>query len=158
MPAASRRWTTTPASSPRPPRSAPAATWTRPEKLALGGAGGVRAYPTGEAAGSEGALLNLELRRRVGERWTLVGFYDIGRTRSYKANSDAAGQPLTAQPNAYTLQGAGVSAGWQGASGLDLKAALAHRIGSHPAPAPSGADQDGSRQRWQLWLTAGMPL
>src|SRR5262249_40951483 len=36
------------------------------EKFGLGGPFGVRAYPTGEATGDEGLLVNLELRRDVG--------------------------------------------------------------------------------------------
>jgi hypothetical protein len=48
------------------------------ESFVLGGAGGVRAYPQGEAAGSEGWLGQLELRYTVGNATPFV-FYDSGR-------------------------------------------------------------------------------
>ena len=35
------------------------------EKMSLGGSTGVRAYPSGEANGDQGYVLNLELRQRL---------------------------------------------------------------------------------------------
>lgn len=55
------------------------------EEFFLGGANGVRAYPQGEAAGDEGVLARLELRKRLGtvRGFTVEGmaFYDAGRVR-----------------------------------------------------------------------------
>ena len=50
------------------------------ERFGLGGAQGVRAYPSGEGYGDEGALLQTELRIRAGY-FTPYGFYDAGWVR-----------------------------------------------------------------------------
>lgn len=51
------------------------------EKISLGGATGVRAYPQGEASGDSGYLLNVELRYPLGYGWEALGFYDRGNVR-----------------------------------------------------------------------------
>lgn len=51
------------------------------EKMLLGGAGGVRAYPQGEASGDSGSLVNLELRRALAGRLEGFGFYDHGHVQ-----------------------------------------------------------------------------
>jgi hemolysin activation/secretion protein len=48
------------------------------EDFVLGGPTGIRAYPTGEAAGDRGWLTQLELQRRYGD-YTPYLFYDYGR-------------------------------------------------------------------------------
>jgi hemolysin activation/secretion protein len=48
------------------------------EDFVLGGPTGIRAYPTGEAAGDRGWLTQLELQRRYGD-YTPYVFYDYGR-------------------------------------------------------------------------------
>ena len=48
------------------------------EDFILGGPSGIRAYPTGEAAGDRGWLTQLELQRRYGD-YTPYVFYDHGR-------------------------------------------------------------------------------
>jgi hemolysin activation/secretion protein len=48
------------------------------EDFILGGPTGIRAYPTGEAAGDRGWLTQLELQRRYGD-YTPYMFYDYGR-------------------------------------------------------------------------------
>lgn len=48
------------------------------EKMLLGGAGGVRAYPQGEASGDSGTLVNLELRHALAGGLEAFGFYDHG--------------------------------------------------------------------------------
>ena len=51
------------------------------EKMYLGGATGVRAYPQGEVSGDIGYLLNAELRYPVGHGWGALAFYDRGQVR-----------------------------------------------------------------------------
>lgn len=50
------------------------------EGISLGGATGVRAYPSGESAGDEGWMLQTELRLSLGA-WAPFAFYDHGRVR-----------------------------------------------------------------------------
>jgi len=124
------------------------------EKFYLGGSYGVRAYPGSEAGGSNGELINLELRARLPSNFSVTGFYDWGQVTVNKDN-DVNG---AAQVNRYSLRGAGVSAGWIAPFGLNVRATWARRIGSNPNPTPSGADQDGTLHKNRFWLTANLPF
>lgn len=114
------------------------------EKLYLGGAQGVRAYPANEAGGSLGNLLNLEYQHQLpvgNNKLTLAGFYDWG---DVTINKDSA---YTSALNHYQLQGAGLWMGSSVQSGLgqtELKLTWARRIGHNPNANSSGLDQDGS--------------
>lgn len=121
------------------------------EKLFLGGASGIRAYPSSEAGGAEGELLNLELRWRPGGGVTLTAFHDWGRVRVNKDNSLAA-----AAPNGITLKGHGLAAAWQTPWDVQMKATWARREGSNPNPTAAGLDQDGSLIRDRFWVTTGL--
>ncbi len=121
------------------------------EKMYLGGAGGIRAYPSSEAGGSEGWLGTLELRQRLEHNVTLSGFYDYGWVRVNHNNSVAT--PAT--PNGYSLKGYGVAAAWQPALGVDIKCTIAQREGDNPAALASGADADGTKKITRIWISAG---
>ena len=124
------------------------------EKFYLGGAYGVRAYPSNEGGGSEGQLFNLELRARLPNNVNVTGFYDWGHV---KVNHDNAfpGAPAL---GSYSLKGAGLSVGWLASFGLNLKATWARRIGDNPNPTLAGTDQDGSFRKNRFWLQASMPF
>ncbi|MEI8033389.1 MAG: ShlB/FhaC/HecB family hemolysin secretion/activation protein [Chlorobiaceae bacterium] len=123
------------------------------EKMSLGGPGGVRAYPGGEAAGDNGQLLNAELRYTLplSPAWgglQLSGFYDAGHStlnhdRYSNDVSNAAGI------NDYWLQGAGIALSCSVAERGSLRASWAHVVGSNPAANPE-AESDKSR----FWLQA----
>jgi len=122
------------------------------EKFYLGGASGVRAYPTNEGGGSDGYLLSAELRRYLPYDLSLSGFVDYGHVKQFIEN---AGQ-LTAVNN-YDLKGYGASLGWQGPHNTNLKLTWSHRIGENPNPiAATGKDQDGSLNVNQLWFSASI--
>lgn len=116
------------------------------EKMGLGGVGGVRAYPGGEAYGDQGYVLNLELRRNLPAfaalpgQLQLVGFADTG-TVKLNRNQWSAGD------NRRTLSGAGVGLTWTGANALLVKAYYAHKLGN--AAATSAPDKAG-----RFWLQA----
>ncbi len=120
------------------------------EKFFLGGANGVRAYPSSEAGGSSGQLLNLELRYRLPQGFTLTGFYDAGQV-TVNTNNNFANAPAL---NDYALKGAGLALAWQGETGWSFKATWARRIGDNPNPSATGTDQDGSLVTDRLWLSA----
>jgi hemolysin activation/secretion protein len=122
------------------------------EKFYLGGANGVRAYPANEGAGTEGQMLNLELRERLPANFQLDGFYDWGHVTVNRNNSFSGAATI----NNYSLQGAGLALGWQGPFGFSAKATWAHRLGHNPSPTASGNDQDGSLVRNRVWLIAGL--
>ena len=126
------------------------------EKLYLGGATGVRAYPSNEAGGSLGTTLTTGLRQRLNQAFTLSAFTDWGRIQVYSNNAKAAGGELTSL-NTQTLKGLGLSVNWRDTQGRELSATWSRRQGSNPAANPStGADSDGTRTLNRLWLSAAL--
>ena len=119
------------------------------EKFNLGGESGVRAYPSGEGGGSEGQMLNVEVRARLPSNFNLTGFYDIGSITVNQNNAITGAAAL----NSFSLKGVGVSVGWIAKFGLSLKATLARRLGNNPN-AINGNDQDGSLVQNRFWLRA----
>lgn len=93
------------------------------EKLILGGANSVRAYPQGEASGDSGYLLNLELRRPLGRGVSALGFYDSGQVR---INHSPWGGQLS---NTRTLAGYGLGLNYDSAA-LSMKAFAAWKDGT----------------------------
>jgi hemolysin activation/secretion protein len=126
------------------------------EKFYLGGASGVRAYPSSEGGGSLGQLLNVELHWQLREGVNLAVFYDYGRVVVNTHNDFSGANAL----NDYGLQGAGLTLQWRSTSGLAMQATYARRIGDNPNPittdANRGADQDGTLYRDRLWLAASL--
>jgi hemolysin activation/secretion protein len=124
------------------------------ESFFLGGSTGVRAYPTNEGRGSQGQLLMLELRARLPQGFSWVGFYDWGRVVGYPHNNFNG----ASEPNTFTLKGYGMSVTWQTSKGTTLKSTLARRVGINPNPTSNGADQDGTLVKNRLWLSASLPF
>lgn len=128
------------------------------ERLYLGGASGVRAYPTSEGGGSEGQVLTAELRQQLASDLTLTGFYDHGHVKAYKNNAYADGSGSLnsgSSPNDFTLKGYGLSLGWNASAGTELHATVARRIGTNPlASTSTGLDSDGTLKQTRLWLNA----
>ena len=124
------------------------------EKFYLGGSSGVRAYPSSEAGGTLGQMLNVELRWQLPEGWNVAGFYDHGRIRVNKYNNYSGASSL----NALALKGAGMALGWRSSAGLSLQGSYARRVGTNPNPITTevnrGADQDGTLRLNRVWLTA----
>ena len=124
------------------------------EKFYLGGSGGVRAYPSNEGGGSEGKLLNLELRWRLTQGYNLTGFYDYGHITINPNNNFIGATAL----NDFSLKGVGMSLVWQSEKGPSVKATWSHRVGNNPNPTNTGNDQDGSLLKNRFWLTASFPF
>jgi len=126
------------------------------ERLYLGGATGVRAFPASEAGGATGRTLTLELRQRLDTTLTLTGFYDYGHITVNKHNANASNGNAISAVNAYALQGYGVSLAWQDSRGTELKATLAKRSAANPNADPTtGMDGDKTKSTTRLWLSAG---
>lgn len=109
------------------------------EKMSLGGAHGVRAYPQGEASGDTGWLATLALRYALAPGWQVSGFGDAGQVRMQH-------RPWHAGPNHSRLGGAGFGLLHTGQD-WSLDTALAWRLGSRLA---SSAPERSPR----LWLKA----
>lgn len=118
------------------------------EKFSLGGATGVRAYPSGEASGDEGALLALESRTDV-TGWLdglpgqlqLIGFLDAGTVSLNKNPWDDT------TSNRRVLRGGGLGVNYVAPGNWVLKAYYAFKWGTEPAT--SAPDVPG-----RLWVQA----
>lgn len=110
------------------------------EKLPLGGAGAVRAYPQGEAPSDRASLLTLELQYPLGAGWQLVGFYDA-------AVGYGNEQPLSGvgASNRRSLSGAGLGLNWAHADGWSARFFYARKL--HGGPATAEPDRSS-----RLWL------
>lgn len=106
------------------------------EKLSLGGAYGVRAYPQGEASGDEGWLANLELRYALTEAWQLAAFVDHGEVRLNK-------EPWSDEDNHRSLSATGLGATWN-ADGWQVHAIAAWKLGN----AEPQSDVDRTPRVW----------
>jgi hemolysin activation/secretion protein len=99
------------------------------EKMELGGAYAVRAYPEGEAYGDQGYVATIEARLALGKwaalpgRLQLIGFVDVGEV-------EYARNPWIAGPNRARRSGAGAGLDWTGPNGLEVKVTYAHRLGN----------------------------
>jgi hemolysin activation/secretion protein len=102
------------------------------EKMQLGGANAVRAYPEGESYADRGFVLTLEARytwpqtNSVAGQVQLVGFIDSGAV-TFSRNPWATGA------NTRKLSGAGVGLNWSVGDSFFVKAFYAHKVGSEPA-------------------------
>jgi hemolysin activation/secretion protein len=91
------------------------------EKFSLGGASGVRAYPSAEAGGDEGYKATLELRHSFTPGWQGTLFYDWGEVNINKRPFGAPGST-----NQRALAGAGVGLN-ANVGAVQLKTSLAWR-------------------------------
>jgi hemolysin activation/secretion protein len=121
------------------------------EKFNIGGSNAVRAYPAGEASGTQASLLTIELQRDLDwnkQAYKFSAFYDLGDVTKEKAS--------TSSTNAYKLQGLGL---WLGASypnkwgQSQWRVTWARRLGSNPG-ASNGNDSDGTYYLNRFWFSA----
>ncbi len=111
------------------------------EKMELGGAYGVRAYPEGEAYGDQGYVATLEARLDL-KPWTgalpgrfqLIGFVDGGEV-------DFAHDPWFTGPNQARRSGGGIGVNWFGGDDLVVRASYARRFDDQVST--SGPDERG---------------
>lgn len=111
------------------------------EKMELGGAYGVRAYPEGEAYGDQGYVATVEARWTL-DAWTrplpgqfqLIAFVDAGEV-------DYAKDPWFTGPNHARRSGGGLGANWFGPHDLSVRVAYARRFNDQIST--SGPDHKG---------------
>lgn len=124
------------------------------QKFYLGGPTGVRAYPSSEGSGSEGYLLNLELKKDLPFNLTGSIFYDQGYVRQNVDNFDASGVVINAL-NTYKLKGYGLEFSWRGPLKTNVFFTYAKRDGTNPNRVQNtGKDQDGTLYKDIFWLRA----
>ncbi len=130
------------------------------ERLALGGPQGVRAYSSGEGAGSQTQLWRLEWvahKPLMGSGAKLAAFWDAGRSQRLKFKSEASSQG----PNDGDLYAAGLWVSGQGPGPLGMlswQLTWARRLGENPWADAAGRDPDGSQGRDRWWFQAVQPF
>lgn len=102
------------------------------EKLTLGGARAVRAYPAAEAPSDDGVIVSGELRVFINPAWTVFGLYDWAKGWLRK-------RPDPGADNTRVLDGAGVGLYFNDPKLFTLKATLAWR-GRGPPQSETGND------------------
>lgn len=115
------------------------------ERFSLGGANGVRAYPSSEAAGDQGWLATAEFRYNMpisnGSLWQLTAFYDAGGSELEKNPTQHT------SPNHRLISGAGLGLNYIIPGNYSIKAAYAWRTGSEAPQA------DTTFGRGHFWLS-----
>ena len=101
------------------------------EKLSLGGANSVRAYPEGEAPVDEGYVITVEARLpfaipKIAGQWEAAVFADSG-------SGNLSTDPIAGQANRRTLSGAGFGLNWWVGRHFYLRTNYAHKLGSEVA-------------------------
>ena len=126
------------------------------EKLYLGGATGVRAYPASEVGGSLGLTTTTGLKQRLDPAFTLNGFVDWGRVQVYR-NDLGLGGTVLSPVNGQSLQGKGLSLNWKSTEGHELALTWSRRHGANPAAnRVTGADSDGTYRLNRFWLSGAL--
>ena len=123
------------------------------EKLILGGVSGVRAYPTGEAVGDAGLILNAELQREIVPQWVGSVFIDYGYIQLHKspwANWEAGNPNIR---NKYSLSGGGVGVTWAPNPRIVARAILATPFGSNPGRDVNGRNSENTRDGTRVWAS-----
>ena len=121
------------------------------EKLYLGGSSGIRAYPSNEAGGDEGWMLNLDLTKNLPYGFSLSYFYDIGEIKQHDSLYTGWQGNSTAE-NKYRLEGTGIAAGYTN-NGWSGKLSLAYKVGDNPnASITDGTDNDGTNKDPRVWV------
>ncbi|MFN3536981.1 MAG: ShlB/FhaC/HecB family hemolysin secretion/activation protein [Brevundimonas sp.] len=111
------------------------------ERMGLGGAYAVRAYPEGEAYGDEGYVATLEARWTLDQwpqslpgQFQLIAFVDTGEV-------DFAHDPWFSGPNHARRSGGGLGVNWFGPHDIIVRAAYARRFNDQIST--SGPDEAG---------------
>jgi hemolysin activation/secretion protein len=118
----------------------------------LGGANGLRGYPTGEAVGDEGLLVNMELRHNFLDSLQLTGFVEHGEIRLHKNPWTGWQGANTRISNRYGLSDYGVAMNWHQPGLLVVRASAAQPMGSNPGRSLLGKDSDGRKSGTHFWL------
>lgn len=126
------------------------------ERIALGGADGIRAYPSGEGVGDQGWLALSELRYAIATLpgLSLAAFADAGGVNRYSRNSSTVLALMSQASNSYTLAGAGIGMRYESRAAT-LSVQVAKPIGSNRGADAAGNNNEARRDgQLQAWLSA----
>ena len=102
------------------------------EKLALGGARAVRAYPSGELLVDQGLIGTVEWRWSFNDELTPFVFYDAARGKIVRHPTPFDGE------NTHSLRGYGIGVSWARPGNFSINATIAWRDGTRPAQTDGG--------------------
>jgi hemolysin activation/secretion protein len=124
------------------------------EQIYLGGPFGVRAYPTGQGGGSQGAIFSTELQHRFDQNWQFGVFVDFGVIQQYVTPYEGW-QGLTNANNNYQLGSLGPTVKFVHGRWL-VNAVAAFPIGSNPLFNSMGErlNADSTNRAVQWWVRA----
>ena len=122
------------------------------EQIYMGGPLAVRAYPSAQGAGSQGAILTNELQHRLDEHLKIGAFVDIGYVQQY-VNLYPSWQGLTGAGNNYLLAAVGPTLSFN-YDNWSVDGTLAFRIGDNPLYNSSGQqlNTDNAYRSVQAWI------
>lgn len=131
------------------------------ERFYLGGAYGIRAYPTAQGGGSQGVSMTVELQQQFPNRIVGSFFVDAGHIQQY-VNPYDGWQGSTNANNEYNLFGFGVGAKWTYEKAT-FSGSAAWRIGQNPLYSYTGeqVNADGRAYDWYVpyvWLQVQYPF
>ena len=112
------------------------------EQFSLGGISGIRAYPSGEGAGSQGYLANIELKSYLFSKFNIFAFYDFGMVQVYKNAYADWNSTNTTHKNKYYLKGAGLGANLIVDDNFNISYLYAKKLGNNNGKDTDGNDSD----------------
>jgi hemolysin activation/secretion protein len=117
------------------------------ETFLLGGMGAIRAYPSGESAGDQSLVAQIEYHHNLNATLRGFTFFDYGRIKVHKNPwSSFTGE------NDFSLKGLGVGIVWKASPQLEMSLIGAYKVGTNPQANPvTGNDSDGRSDRYRLW-------
>jgi len=119
------------------------------EQMYFGGPYAVRAYASGQGAGSQGSIASVELRQDTFIGSQISIFYDYADVQANKFNNYSSATYATA----YVLQGAGVALSWN-AYGIEAKIVFAVPTGSLGPQGTAAINNSGGLSKSRTWLSA----
>ena len=123
------------------------------EKLILGGANGVRAYPTGEGVGDSGLILSGEFQREIIPQWIGSLFIDHGYIKLHHnpwANWQS-GNPNVR--NKYGLTGVGVGVTWLPNPRFTFRAMVAGPVGPNAGRDVNDKNGENTKDGLRAWAS-----
>ncbi len=122
------------------------------ERFSLGGADGIRAFPSGEGGGDDGWLLSLNLVHSFSDAIQGTLFLDTGGIRinhTTWANWNSGNPSLD---NHYQLTGIGAALDWKINDYLAVTATVSTRLGGNPGHDANGQDADSTHRDVRGWI------
>lgn len=126
------------------------------ERFYLGGPSGVRAYPSSQGGGSQGAMINIEIQQQLEDKFVATAFFDAGFVEQYRDYAlYLANKGNTNANNSYSLRGAGLGLK-RAENDWMFSATIAWKLGHNPLYNASGVavNNDGRSKGAYIWAQA----